>query len=45
MLHLVIFFNEAIPFLDKQLNEFIDNIKNVTHEEKKQCWIMQISLL
>lgn len=35
MFHLVIFFNEAIPFLDKQLNEFIENIKNVTHEEKK----------
>lgn len=29
------FLNEAIPFLDKQLNEFIENIKNVTHEEKK----------
>lgn len=29
------FFNEAIPFLDKQLNEFIENIKNVTHEDKK----------
>lgn len=29
------FFNEAIPFLDKQLNEFIENIKNVTDEEKK----------
>lgn len=39
------FLNEAIPFLDKQLNEFIENIKNVTDEEKKQCWIMQISLL
>lgn len=39
------FLNEAIPFLDKQLNEFIEGIKNVTDEEKKQCWIMQISLL
>lgn len=29
------FLNEAIPFLDKQLNEFIENIKNVTDEEKK----------
>lgn len=38
------FLNEAIPFLDKQLNEFIKNIKNVTDEEKKQCWIMQINL-
>ena len=26
---------KAIPFLDKQLNEFIENIKNVTDEEKK----------
>ena len=30
------FLNEAIPFLDKQLNEFIENIKNVTDEEKKE---------
>ena len=29
------FLNEAIPFLDKQLNEFIENIKNVTDEDKK----------
>lgn len=35
MFHSIIFFNEAIPFLDKQLNEFIENIKNVTDEEKK----------
>ena len=25
----------TLPFLDKQLNEFIENIKNVTDEEKK----------
>ena len=35
MFQSVIFLNEAIPFLDKQLNEFIENIKNVTDEEKK----------
>ena len=36
MFQSVIFFlNEAIPFLDKHLNEFIENIKNVTDEEKK----------